>query len=268
MSDSANKGSASLLTMVQGRVRTRGKMIKVSRQGAVAVTDRELTVGKNLMIVAAGGGAGGTNQQAQLACTVQKGDPRKKAYLLKFLHARSPGGIPELLAFMRERVGLSIAPPSEMALAMGDHGPSSYDFESGRFKIGGIDVTDQAQELKPSYRATPLVRRSDAQSVAASSFVQQPGHHRPLRLDTPDPMKGPIDEPKENDDGTVSMYGIKIRKDQLESLDNIVFKPGGRGKAQRSGNGQNAPNNSQMAQRKSKKTGMLKKMARRLKKDA
>ena len=259
-------------TVIQGKIRGRVKLIKLKGGAALVVADRVLKVGKHLMMVrATGGDSPQTNRIVQLHATVEKGDDQKRGYVLRLLHAQCPAGLDVLLSFLEKELGIEAQNPALSDMMDESSGPVTFRFDTNNFEMGGAKIDANRDDPQPVYRSTPIARRVPrVQDVAAAAQPRPKPLPAAQPLETAPPIEAPRDdrslpELEGDPDEFVSMFGMKVKRGQFDKLGDLTYKPGGAGNAVRSAKREDeAEDGTDAEKKKKKKTGLLKRVARKL----
>ena len=259
-------------TVIQGKIRGRVKLIKLKGGAALVVADRVLKIGKHLMLVRSTGGDNPhTNRLVQLHATVEKGDDEKRGYVLRLLHAQCPAGLDVLLSFLEQELGISAQNPALSEMMSDQAGPVTFRFDTKNFEMGGAKIDANRDEPQPVYRATPIARRIPmAQDVAAAAQARPKPIPAAAPLESGPAFEAPPDdrslpELEGDPDEFVSMFGMKVKRGQFDKLGDLTYKPGGAGNAVRSAKREDeADGAGTEPKKKKKKTGLLKRVARKL----
>ena len=258
--------------VVQGKTRGRARVVKLKGSVALILSDRVLKVGKHMMMVpAAGGGIVGGTTKVQVHATVERGDDEKQGYVLRLLHAQCPSGLDVLLTFLQEELGLVTRNPAVAEAVNGQSGPVTFRFDTKNFEMGGSKLEAERDDPVPVYRATPIARRVPA---VADVQAQARADAQAMRAQVTDfePEREPDSRSRQDDrampdlegdpDEFVSMFGMKVKRGQFDKLGDLTYKPGGAGNAVRSAKRDEENSGSEAV--KKKKTGLLKRVARKL----
>ena len=242
-------------TVIQGRTRARARLVKIAAGAALIVTDRPLAVSKHLMFTkAAGADSGKTNRLVQIQGKVEKGDEKKLGYVVRLLHAQCPAGLEVLLTFLQQELGVVTQNPAVAEAVNGQSGPVTFRFDTQNFEMGGAPIEEERDEPQPVFRATPIARRVPlAADVANRAVVETESRRAQQELPS---LEGDPDE-------FVSMFGMKVKRGQLDRLGDLTYKPGGAGNAVRSAQ-RDAPGGGEDDKSKKKKTGLLKRVVLKL----
>ncbi len=245
-------------TVVQGRIRARARLVKITGAAALILTDRPLAISKHLMFTkAAGAESGKTNRLVQIHGKVEKGDEKKLGYVVRLLHAQCPAGLEVLLTFLQKELGIMTQNPAVAEAVNGQSGPVTFRFDTQNFEMGGASIEEERDEPQPVYRATPIARRVPmVEDVANRTVVEAESRRAQQELPS---LEGDPDE-------LVSMFGMKVKRGQFDRLGDLTYKPGGAGNAVRSAQ-RDAPGGEKDDKKKKKKTGLLKRVARKLASD-
>jgi len=175
---------------------------------------RALTIGDGLMLQSPG--SQGRLGPVQLFAKVAREHRGKLAYVLSWEKLVSPSGTSPLIEFLQELLGLSVC--TGEALIAHD-GIVSGEMVYYVFADGALHLPGQKRVIS---RESLLGVGSQPEATGARDQSEIPVEPRP-RPATADREPGHAEESQAEDGEYVEMFGMRVRADQLDRLDNLQY---------------------------------------------
>lgn len=197
-------------------------------------TDRTLNDGDKLILHVPGSENGGV---VQLFATVARHYPQQGAFALRWLKLVSPTGTTALVKFLRDTLGVGIAPGTAMADEVVDGEMAYYEFQAQEFHLPnrGVVVGRKA----PSTHTALTEPTTDFSNVALTDTIRNQVT-RPMPKDSAgreltgrqleaEALKAATEAEAsgtaffKEDEEVVELFGMKVSKDNWERLENLQY---------------------------------------------